>query len=155
MPEAVSAQSASRSALLTLRQEFAEPVGEVTPALLHAQEELVRARRRAVDLMEEQVKTGAQILLNVLAAQVAYYRELETLEVMQAISKKRSISQKELVKIRLTVRSQLITQLVDMLNVTKRNFVNGTATDLDVVEAEALVLKARVGIAALNAAAGR
>ncbi len=109
IPAFVSAQSArdgeTRSALLTLQHELAEPLIDVTPALLNLQEELVKTLRLAADGTREDARIGLRPSLEIVGAEQTYYSELETLQVMRARSNNRSISQSLSGKIMLDCRA--------------------------------------------------
>lgn len=159
IPAFVSAQSArdgeTRSALLTLQRELAEPLIDVTPALLNLQEELVEALRLEADGTREDARRGMRPLIDIVAAEQTYYSELETLQVMKARLKNKSISRRELLKIRIAVISDLLATLQEALRRTRDRYAIGEVTKTEIVKIQAAIVKTRVMTEALMQAAGK
>jgi hypothetical protein len=154
-----SAQSAKdariTAALAGMQHEFAEPLVEVTPELLRLQQNLVEALRAELDGVREEARTGQRNTEDILAMLQIYYRELETLQVLTARSKSKSISEKELLKIRIAVRSDALAVLKESIEQTKNRFNVGEVTSTDVAAAKAAALKAEIMIETLKQAAGK
>lgn len=154
-----SAQSASdakiRAALASLQHEFAEPLVEVTPELLRLQQDLVEALRAELDGVGEEARKGQRNTEDILAVVQIYYGELETLKVMTARSKSKSISEKELLKIRIAVRSDALAIFKESIEQAKSRFNAGEVTSTDVAAAKAAGLKAEIMIETLKQAAGK
>jgi hypothetical protein len=152
-----SAQSARdakiRAALVGLQHEFAEPLVEVTPELLRLQQDLVEALRDELGGVREEAWVDQRKTEEILAMVQMYYGELETLQVMTARSKSKSISEKELLKIRIAVRSDALAILKDSIEQTKNRFNVGEVTSTDVAAAKAAASKAEIMIETLKQAA--
>jgi hypothetical protein len=157
-PAPASAQSAAddrlRLALLGLQQEFAATLHEITPALLKLQKELVDQLRGHFVGVEEEERVGRRTMQDLELASEAYFRELELLQVMEARSGNRSISDKELLKIRIETRSQALSYLQRHSKFAVDRHRVGEITRTDVAMAKARALKAEVMLEALKSAAG-
>jgi hypothetical protein len=154
-----SAQSAKddriKAALVGLQHEFAEPLVEVTPELLRLQQDLVEALHDELGGVREEARVGQRKTEEILAMVQIYYGELETLRVMTARSKNKSIAEKELLKIRIAVRSDALAVLKGSIEQTKNRFNVGEVTSTDVAAAKAAAFKAEIMIETLKQAAGK
>jgi hypothetical protein len=153
MPVSASAQMANdgdiRPAVLGL-PEFVETLAEITPELLHLQQEVVEARRIQLEGTRQQYRVGQRALEGVYEAEQAYYKELESLRLMTARSNNNSISEKELLKIRIAVKSEALASLKDLGESVKDRFSVGEVTRVDISEIKAKVLKAEIMLEALK-----
>ena len=152
-----SAQSADqeklRSALLGLRQEFPETLVKMTPQLLGLQKELVESLRVRLAGVQEDEKVGQRSLEEVFEAQLAYLRELEALRVMEARGGKTSVSERDLLRIRIEVRTEALSHLKKLSQSVADREKVGEVTHSDVAAASAVALKAEIMLEALKAAA--
>jgi hypothetical protein len=159
MPTAAFAQSAEdariRATLLGLQQEFAEPLVEVTPELLGLQEELVAALLLEWHGMQEQTRVGVRTMEDAVSSEQNYYRELETLEVMKARLNSTAISEREILKIRIAVRSDALVSVKEDSALARDRFNVGEVTFTDVAAMRARVLKATIMLEALKRASGQ
>jgi hypothetical protein len=152
-----SAQSAGeeklRSALLGLRNEFPETLVKITPQLLRLQKELVENLRIQLAGVREGEKVRQQSIEEVVEAQLAYLKELEALRVMDARSGNASASEKDLLKIRIEVRTEALSYLKKLSQSVEERVKVGNVTTSDVAAARASALKAEIMLEALKAAA--
>jgi hypothetical protein len=159
MPMSASAQSArdakTRAALLALQGEFAEPLVEVTPDLLRLQQQLVEARRAETDGARKEQLIGQRTWREVGPIEQNYYRELEILQVMTARLNNKSISEKDLLKIRIAVRATALASLKKESEVAQDRFQGGEVTPVDIAGIKATELKAEIMLEALKRAAGK
>lgn len=153
-----SAQTAGedkiKAALLGLKQELAETLVKITPELLGAQKELVEALRIRLAGVREEERVGQRTVDDVFAAHEAYLREMEALRVMEARNGKDSISERELLKIRIEARSESLSLLKEYSRRMEDRWRVGEVTRTDVALARAAALKAEVMLEALKGAAG-
>jgi hypothetical protein len=141
------------TALLTQQHDLAEPLLEVTPSLLSLQQSLVDTLRAKMEGFEEQERVGQRTLSDYLVAKQAYLQELETLQVMEARSKNKSISSAELLKIRIRARGEALSNLNEAVSEAERRYNVGELTRSDVNDAKAQVLQAEIRLEALKQAA--
>jgi hypothetical protein len=138
-------------ALLLGAPEFIET--HVTPGMLRLQQELVDTLSQELDYKERQVTTGIVRPENLSNIVQAYYRELETSKIIQARLHKKSISGKEILKIRITVRSDALDSLKKHSESAQRSYAMGVASVIDIAAVKAEVLKAEIMLRALRRAA--
>jgi len=152
-----SAQSAEeeklRAAFLGLRQEFPETLVKITPQLLSLQKQLVEQLRIQLAAVKEDEKAGKLGLAELAEAQLPYLRELETLRVMEARSSNPSISEKEVLKMRIEIRSEALSYLKKLSQQAEASSKVGDMTFADVAVAKATALRAEIALEALKAAA--
>jgi hypothetical protein len=161
-PDAVappaSAQSPEPSgltgALLGLHREFPETLHKITPELLRLQEELVGELRTLEAGTREEERTGLRTIEDVIDVTEHYFRELEALLVMTARSRQESITDREILGIRIDVRSQVLAALKRDSEATKDRFAVGEVTNTDLARTKARALKAEMVLEALRNAAG-
>jgi hypothetical protein len=135
------------------QQEFIETVAEITPELLRLQKELVEKRDAALNLAKRALESGAGPR-DFSDIEQSYYRELETLEVMTARARNKSISGKEILRIKVKVRSKAVDSLKEYVSALRRESENGFVGTDAVVAAEANALRAEVVLTAMMQAAG-
>jgi hypothetical protein len=152
---AQSAKDARIRAALAGLHEFVEPLVEVRPELLRLQQDLVETLRAELDGVRMLARTGQRSTEDILAVVQIYYGELETLQVITARSKSKSISEKELFKLRIAVRSNALAVLKEIIEQTKDRYNVGEVTSADVAAAKAAALKAEIMIEPLKQAAGK
>jgi hypothetical protein len=148
-----AAQSAGeeklRSALLGLQHEFPDTVVEITPKMLSLQKEVVQNLGISLQYAKADVATAEDLL----RAQLAYLREVEALRVMEARSSKTPVSEKELLKIRIEIRSDALSHLKRYSQTVQVRAEVQEMTAGDVAAARAAALKAEIALEALKAAA--
>lgn len=161
-PDAVappaSAQSAQQAdlagALMGLHHEFPETLHKITPELLRLQEQLVDELRILEAGTREEERVGQRPIEDVIEVTEYYFRELEALMVMTARSRKESITEQEILGIRIDVRSQALAVFRRDSAATKDRFAVGEVTNTDFARAKARALKAEMMLEALKNAAG-
>jgi outer membrane protein TolC len=158
VPPPASAQTAGEDkitpALLSLRQELPETLVKITPELLGAQKQLVEALRLGLEGVRDEERVGQRTVEDVFVAELAYFRELEALKVMEARRDKDSISERELLKVRLEVRSEALSVLKQISRHVEGRHRVGEVTRTDVELTKAAALKAEIMLQALKSAAG-
>jgi hypothetical protein len=153
-----SAQSADQeklqAALLGLRQELPETLVKITPQLLGLQKALVESLHVRLAGVQEDEKVGQRTLEEVSEAQLAYLKELEALRVMEARSGKTAVSERDLLKIRIEVRTEALSYLKRLSQSVEDRAKVGEVTHSDVAAARAVALKAEIMLEALKSAVG-
>ena len=153
-----SAQSAKPAdlagALMGLHHEFPETLHKITPELLRLQEQLVDELRILEAGTREEERVRQRPIEDVIKVTEYYFRELEALQVMTARSRKESITEQEILGIRIDVRSQALAVFKRDSEVTKDRFTVGEVTNTDFARAKARALKAEMVLEALKNAAG-
>jgi outer membrane protein TolC len=154
----VSAQSARPAeltgALLGLQNEFPDSLHRITPELLRLQQQLIESVRIELVGVRDEERVGQRTLKEIVALEQVYFRELESLRVMTARWNNKSISERELLKIRIAVRSEALTVLQRHAAQVQSRFVTGEVTRVDLEGAKAAMLKAEIMLEALKNAAG-
>ena len=97
---------------------------------------------------------GQRTSKEIVTLEQVYFRELEALRVMTARWNNKSISERELLKIRVAVRSEALIVLQRHVGQVQSRFVTGEVTRVDVEGAKAAALKAEIMLEALKNAAG-
>jgi hypothetical protein len=142
-----------RPALLS-QQEFIETLADITPELLHLQQEVVNTLSTDLEDSKNRRQTGALTIDSYTDTEQSYYRELESLQIMKARLDNKSISAKKILKIRIAVRSDALASLKRLSESVKESRMAGTAGVREVAAAEVKVLKAEIVLEALKRAAG-
>jgi hypothetical protein len=154
----VSAQSARPAeltgALLGLQNEFPDSLHRITPELLRLQQQLIESVRIELVGVRDEERVGQRTLKEIVALEQVYFRELESLRVMTARWNNKSISERELLKIRIAVRSEALTVLQRHAAQVQSRFITGEVTRVDLEGAKAAMLKAEIMLEALKNAAG-
>jgi hypothetical protein len=152
-----SAQSAEeeklRGALLGLHRDFPEALVKITPRLLSLQRQLVEQHRLQVAAVKEDESIGKPGVAEIGAALLPYMRELETLKIMEARNKSPSISEKEILKIRIEMRSRALSVFKELRAEVEASVKAGEAGKGELAAARAAVLKAEIVLEAMKAAA--
>jgi hypothetical protein len=159
MPAPASAQSAARpaeltAALLGLQHEFPETLHKITPELLSRQQQLVESLRIYEEGVRDEARVGQRTMQDVISATEAYFRELEILKVMAARTRNKSISDKEILRIRIETRAEALLYLQNDARRLQDRFTVGEVTRVDIELAKARELKAEIMLEALRNAAG-
>ena len=158
LARSVSAQSARPAeltgALLGLQNEFPDSLHRITPELLRLQQQLVESVRIELVGVRDEERVGQRTSKEIVVLEQVYFRELESLRVMTARWNNKSISERELLKIRIAVRSEALTVLQRHAAQVQSRFVTGEVTRVDLEGAKAATLKAEFMLEALKNAAG-
>jgi outer membrane protein TolC len=158
IPAPAFAQSAREakltSALLGLHGELVEALAEITPELLRLQEDLVNALRVQLNGAREDERVAVRTHDEVSAVERAYFSEQECLDVMTARFKNKAISDKEILRIRIAVRSKAVASLKDHVEYLTTRYAAGEVTRSDIEAARIRALKEEISLEAMKYAAG-
>jgi hypothetical protein len=143
------------AALLSLQHESPATLQKITPELLGLQKELANTLNTRVEGLREEFRIGQRTVEDVASAVEVYFRELETLKVMAARASKKSVSEGELLSIRIETRSTALSYLREFLRQTEDRFTIGEVTPSDVAVMRARSLKAEIMLKALQGAAAK
>jgi hypothetical protein len=143
-----------RGALMGQHHEFPETLHKITPELLRLQEQLVDELGILQAGIREEERVGQRPNEDVIKATEDYFQELEALQVMSARSREQSITEQEILGIRIAVRSRALAVFKSHSEATKDRVAVGEATTTDYARAKARVLKTEIMLEALKNAAG-
>src|SRR5262245_33955656 len=143
------------SAMLGLQHEFPETLHKITPELLSLQQRLIDELRLQKQGTEEEERVGQRTAEEVLAVSEVYFRELETLRVIAALSSRKGISDREILKVRIEVRSEALAFLKRFSQYTEQRFNAGEVLRTDLARMKVRALKAEIMLEALKGSAGR
>lgn len=141
------------AALLSLQRELPATLHKITPELLGLQKKLVDTLRARVDKVRDEQRLGQRTIEDVADALEVAFRELETLRVMAARADKESISEKELLDIRVETRSKALEYLQEFVRQTDDRLSVGEVTESEADAMRARALKAEIMLKVLQDAA--